>query len=180
MEPIDLPENIITILESLDAPKRLSNHLQIVHTTAFELLNKLKENWSLLDVDDELVLFGAATHDIGKTLIKEEIYASGKEHEILGKNLLIRLGYSEELARFAYTHGNWKEDDLKLEDLLVSLADKIWKGKRVNELEERVVKMIAENISVDYWETYTQLDEILSELSLNADERINWQNRLDK
>ena len=35
----------------------------------------------------------------------------------------------EDLARFCVTHARWESDGIGLEDLLVALADKLWKGK---------------------------------------------------
>ncbi|MFJ7210305.1 hypothetical protein [Amycolatopsis sp. NPDC098790] len=48
-----------------------------------------------------------------------------------GHALLRSHGVPERLARFAGTHGSWSAPDATAEDLLVSLADKVWKGKRV-------------------------------------------------
>ncbi|UZR94080.1 HD domain-containing protein [Chondrinema litorale] len=177
MNQIDFPNKIVELLEKLNSPERLSRHLQIVYSTAYELLSQIKKEWSVIELDEELILFGAGTHDIGKTKIKSEIFNSGKEHETVGKRILEELGLAETESRFALTHGNWKESDLLLEDLLVSLADKIWKGKRVEELEERVGHAIANKLKVDYWDVYVKLDKILEEISIGADERLIWQNQ---
>mgnify|MGYP002637651384 FL=1 len=111
-----------------------------------------------------------------KTEIRTELYESGKKHEIVGKQILIKNGFSEEESRFAFTHGNWQEENLTLEDLLVSLADKIWKGKRVQELEEKVGLLISENIKLDYWIIYEKLDKIIEQISGGSDKRLLWQN----
>lgn len=177
MEIINLPSNIAGILENLNAPNRLRKHLQIVYSTANDLCDQLKQTWPALTFNEDLVLFGAATHDIGKTKITSELFESGKEHEEAGKRILESLGFSEQEARFAFTHGNWKVNDLTLEDLLVSLADKIWKGKRVIELEEKVGNEIANNLKMNYWDIYESLDHILSEMALDADKRLDWQNQ---
>ena len=47
------------------------------------------------------MLFGAATHDIGKTMHVAELSAPGSEHEEAGRQLLLAHGISPELARFA-------------------------------------------------------------------------------
>lgn len=91
--------------------------------------------------------------------------------------MLEKHGYSEEFARFAYTHGNWRDENLSLEDLLVSLADKIWKGKRIIELEEKVGQELSQKLSVAYWDVYGPLDKIIANIAMGADARITWQNR---
>jgi hypothetical protein len=56
---------------------------------------------------------------------------------------LLAQGISPQLARFAGTHAAWTGPDIRIEDLLVSVADKIWKNKRVPELEDLVVARLA-------------------------------------
>ena len=175
LQIIDLPKNVVELLDQLDAPKRLNKHLQIVYSTAADILKRIHHEWPDLNINQELVLFGAATHDIGKTKIKSELFESGKRHELVGRDILKELGYSDQWSRFALTHGNWKDDQLTMEDLLVVVADKIWKGKRVEDLEERLGQLMAEDLAMDYWEIYQTLDALLSEITLGADQRINWQ-----
>jgi hypothetical protein len=177
LEIRDLPNKITELLEKLNSPARLKRHLQVVYSTAYELLVLIKQEWAGIDVNEELILFGAGTHDIGKIKITIELFESGKRHELEGKQLLIKLGFTESQSRFTYTHGNWQEENLALEDLLVSLADKIWKGKRVEELEEKVGHVLSNKLKITYWQVYERLDEILEQLSIGADERILWQNQ---
>ncbi|WP_431962932.1 hypothetical protein [Actinacidiphila sp. bgisy160] len=80
--------------------------------------------------------FGAATHDIGKALHVAELSAPGSAHERAGRAQLLAQGVTPRLARFAATHGSWTDAAVTMEDLLVSVADKVWKGKRVTELED--------------------------------------------
>lgn len=175
MKIIDLPNRITDLLEELNAPERLKKHLQIVHSTANDLISQFKQKWPLISFNEELVLLGAGTHDIGKTEITSELFESGKKHELRGEQLLIEYGFTENEARFAFTHGNWQDKNVKLEDLVVALADKVWKGKRVDALEEKLGQMLAENLTTDYWEIYTELDQILEKLASGADERLTWQ-----
>lgn len=175
MEIIDLPEEVNELLESLNSPLILKRHLRIVHAIASDILTQLKAEWPVLEVQEEHILFGAATHDIGKTTITNELFEAGKKHELAGMEILINHGFKKEKSRFAKTHGDWKGEDLEIEDLLVSLSDKIWKGIRVDDLEELVGIKLSNILDLDYWEVYAKLDIILSEIALGADKRLNWQ-----
>lgn len=170
-----LPIPIPVLLEHYNSPLILQRHLQVVHHTAQIILQRFKQNWQNLSVDEEAILFGAGSHDIGKVIEVNELYRSGKKHEEVGYQLLIENSIPYRLARFAKTHGDWSDPNLYLEDLLVALADKIWKGKRITELEEKVCQKLEERIEGNYWEIFIKLDEILMEISLGADERLTWQ-----
>ena len=172
---LDLPTEVEELLEILDSPLRLKRHLGIVHTTAVEILTQLKTAWPNLEINRELILFGAATHDIGKTEITDELYESGKLHELAGMRILLNHGFTNEQSRFALTHGNWQDESLKIEDLLVALSDKIWKGNRIDDLEKLVGQKLSSILNCDYWDVYVKLDSILSQVALGADEKLNWQ-----
>jgi len=172
---IALPKEILQILESHQAPERLKRHLELVHDVACMLVDKITLQWPGLQFDHVAVLFGAATHDIGKLKCTSEIYEKGDEHEELGYLLLKELGYTENLARFARNHGNWDNPDRDLEELLVSVSDVIWSGIRINKLEEMLVKRIAERLKTDFWEIYPGLDAMLSDLATGADKRSMYQ-----
>lgn len=176
MQLINLPHTVTELLEKHEAPSRLKRHLQIVHSVANDLLNGIKNEFPQLNLNEEDILFGAATHDIGKTVITEELYQKGNEHEAIGQQLLLDSGYPETKARFAKTHGNWQAENLGIEDLLVALSDKIWKGKRIDLLEEKVVAQISSKLNMNYWEVYPVLDKVLSQIANGTDERLNWQN----
>ncbi len=175
MELLDLPKEVVELLEILNSPVRLKRHLSIVHITAFDILTQLKVEWPFLKINQELVLFGAATHDIGKTVITDELFESGKRHELTGMTILLNHGFTNEQSRFAKTHGNWQDKNLKIEDLLVALSDKIWKGNRIDDLEKLVGQKLSSMLNCDYWEVYGKLDSILSQIALGADEKLNWQ-----
>ena len=175
MELRDFPKELRELLEILNAPERLKRHLRIVHATAFEILEQLKVEWPTLEMNQELILFGAATHDIGKTEITDELFEGGKRHELAGMTILLNHGFTKEQSRFALTHGNWQEGSLKIEDLLVALSDKIWKGNRVDDLEKLLGQKLSSMLSCDYWDVYGKLDSILSQIALGADEKLNWQ-----
>ena len=153
------------MLESLDAAPRLGAHLRAVHDVACELVDWVATNYGGVEVDREAVLFGAATHDIGKVVHPEELSGPGSAHEQDGYQLLIERGVSEELARFARTHASWTESGVGLGDLLVSLADKIWKGKRVPELEQLVVQRLAAASGEEPWQVFMSMDDELTRIT---------------
>lgn len=64
-----------------------------------------------------------------------------------------------------------------IEDQLVSLADKIWKGRRQDDLEQLIVARIAAVTGDEAWNIFMSLDEILTRLAASADERLEYQSR---
>ena len=175
MSPRRLPEAPRRLCDTLRAPPRLVAHLTLVHDVALELTAALDEHFPGLNFDREAVLFGAATHDLGKVIHPEELTEPGKRHEAAGEALLIAHGVAPELARFARTHGRSDRPDSTLEDLVVALSDVVWKGKRISELDSRVAGTIAVATGRKDWEVWSDLDDILERLAAGADDRLQWQ-----
>lgn len=172
-----LPDQAARLLRDLDAPPRLAAHLRLVHDVAHQLVAWVTGRYPALAVDREAVLFGAATHDIGKTAHIAELSGLGSAHEKAGRELLLANGFSERLARFAATHAAWREPGIVIEDLLVSVADKVWKNKRVPDLEDLVVARLAESSGRTSWEEFLALDDILTLIGNRADQRLAFQAR---
>lgn len=170
-----LPRTVADLLLSLDAPPRLAAHLRLVHDVAHELVEWLARRHPTLAFDREAVLFGAATHDIGKLAHPAELSGPGSRHEEAGRELLLAHGFDARLARFAGTHAAWAGPDIRFEDLLVSVADKVWKNKRVPELEDRVVASLAAAGGGTVWEEFLALDDLLGSLGDGADRRLAFQ-----
>lgn len=173
---LPLPSAAAELVVSLDAAPRLAAHLRAVHDVASALVEWLTREYPGLAVDREAVLFGAATHDIGKTIHVEELSVPGIRHEAAGRRLLLDRGVEPRLARFAGTHGSWTAEGIELEDLLVSLADKVWKAKRVPDLEQLIVDRLAAFSGREPWEVFLSLDDRLASLSDGADARLAFQN----
>jgi hypothetical protein len=76
------------------------------------------------------------------------------------------------VARFAVTHARWHDDDLGLEDLLVALADVLRKGKRVADLEHRVVKRLAAASGLTFWEVFAGADDLFERVASGAHGRL--------
>ncbi|MEU7600911.1 HD domain-containing protein [Streptomyces sp. NPDC041003] len=170
-----LPPTVSALLRALAAPPRLAAHLRLVHDVAHELADWLEGHCPGLAFDREAVLFGAATHDIGKTVHPAELGGPGSAHEPAGRELLLAHGFTDRQARFAATHAAWGEDGVTTEELLVSLADKVWKGKRVQDLEDLVVGRLAGATGAERWEAYLELDEVLGRIAEGADGRLGFQ-----
>jgi HD domain len=170
-----LPDDVAELLLSLDAPPRLAAHLRLVHDVANQLTDLVIAQYPGLNVDRTAVLFGAATHDVGKSIHIDELSSPGSAHEQVGYDLLISHGFPPDTARFARTHATWGAADVTREDLLVSVADKIWKGKRVIELEQLLLDRLTEPTDPARWQAFTSLDDALERLSADADRRLAFQ-----
>lgn len=170
-----LPERVEVLLESLDAPARLAAHLRAVHDVAWQLADWVQQHYGATQFDRQAMLFGSATHDIGKILHPDELSKPGSAHEQAGYELLLAHGFDDSYARFARTHGSWTTADVRMEDLLVSLADKIWKAKRVPELEQLVVARLAANGGQQPWQVFMALDDELNRIATDADRRLAFQ-----
>jgi hypothetical protein len=170
-----LPQRAAQLLEELDAPPRLAAHLRAVHDVACQITDWLAAQYPALRFCHEAVLFGAATHDIGKTEHLAELSGPGSAHEEAGQQLLLSHGISPRLARFAATHATWTGPDIQLEDLLVSLADKIWKDKRVPGLEDLFMNRLTTASGRSRWEEFLVLDDLLTSIGQEADQRLAFQ-----
>jgi len=170
---LPLPEEVLEICSTLEAPPRLVAHLTLVHDVACKLVDGIQASFPTVELDREGILFGAATHDVGKATFTEELAGPGKVHESHGAELLRGLGIPEGRARFARSHGNWVS--APMEDLIVALADNCWKGKRVDELESLVVSQVAFATGKQKWEVFSVLDEIIGKIASEADARLAWQ-----
>jgi hypothetical protein len=146
-----------------------------VHDVAHELLDWLAGQAPELRIDRTAVLFGAATHDIGKTVCVGELSEPGSAHERAGYQLLLDHGITPDLARFARTHAAWTTSGILIEDLLVSLADKIWKAARVPDLERLVIAHLVTAGRRQSWEAFIALDDALTRIAEDADARLAFQ-----
>jgi hypothetical protein len=171
----ELPVEAARLLEVLHAQPRLAAHLRLVHDVAATLTAALERRHPKLAFDRVAVLFGAATHDIGKVTHPAELTGPGSAHEPAGHALLLAHDVPDRLARFAGTHGTWTAPDRTIDDLLVSVADKIWKGRRTADLEDLVVDRIAAATGQPRWQAFLGLDEILADLATDADQRLAFQ-----
>lgn len=169
----ELPDEARDLLVELDAPQRLLAHHALVHDVAWTILDGLAERWPAFPVDRHAVLMGAATHDVGKAIYRDEMRGPGRRHEIEGEAILLAHGFPENLARFAKTHGQWSlEPSPTNEDLLVALANTVWIGRRNEYLEKLIIDRIIEFSGEPTWSVFAKFDDILLDVGEGAGERL--------
>ncbi|NMO22619.1 HD domain-containing protein [Pyxidicoccus fallax] len=165
------PAEALALLASLGASPWLVRHHELVLEAADLLTRRLAGELKVSFAREE-VLLGAALHDAGKVLHPSEMSEPGHQHEPAGQELLLSRGVPPWLARICVTHAAWRRDDLKLEELLVALADTLWKGSRVPELESRVMQRIAELTGQQAWQVFDRLDAICEAVAADGPERL--------
>ncbi len=171
--PRSLPSVVSRLFEQLHVPDDLLTHLEIVHDTAVDLLRGLALTYPAVPIEASHVLFGAATHDIGKLVHKNEIQGPGRLHERDGPLLLSLLGVSPSLARFAGTHGRWSPAS-SVEDLIVSLADQIWKGRRHDDLVTLAAEHFSRHSGCSSWHAFIEIDDLLADIASPSQERLEY------
>lgn len=152
------------------APRRLMGHGDLVAQVVGTLCGRLKAMGIALDCD--LAETGAILHDVGKLVVPEELSGPGQRHGPIGADLLLAAGWPASLARFCVSHIAWHEANCSLEELLVALADHLWKGKRQPELEERVIRRVAELSGRDFWPLFSELDDLFESIAGDADKNL--------
>lgn len=151
------------LLQSLGAPRHLLQHVDLVGEAADQILLALQAN--KISVNEQFVLVGVALHDVGKIKHPSEMTAPGSNHEPAGEQMLLAAGASPEIARVSLSHARWSQMPVSLEELLVALSDKLWKGVRVPELESMVVDECAKRSHQDYWQLFVSLDSSFEQIA---------------
>jgi hypothetical protein len=163
-------DDAYVFLRELGASSKLIIHVKLVAEASELLIAKLR----LLDIgfDISFVRLGVAFHDAGKILHPEELQIKGINHEAAGEQLLLANGIDNELARCCRSHGQWQNMECTLEELLVALADTLWKGKRSQDLENLVVKRLSKQYSRDYWELFMEMDACFEKIAEDGYSRL--------
>jgi hypothetical protein len=171
-----LPQEAEALLRRYHATPRLIAHLILVHDVAGQFLDAFQAHDLAGAINEAAVRFGAAIHDIGKVVHPHELSGPGHQHEQAGEILLLQAGIPSELARFAATHGQTATAPSSgIDDLLVTLADTCWKGKRDMELEQRITTERAAHSGRDQWALFLVIDEIVEQIAAEAEQRLMWQ-----
>jgi hypothetical protein len=159
-----------SLLVELGAPRRLLRHVELVTEAASLLLAGLRRLRVPLNVD--LVLAGVVLHDVGKIRHPAELDRAGGEHEPAGQALLLQHGVSPDLARVCVSHASWDQPETSFEELLVALSDKLWKGVRKPDLEERVIDGAAHRLERARWDVFVALDSLFEEIAADGSKRL--------
>jgi putative nucleotidyltransferase with HDIG domain len=170
MKDVRTPNDALEFLKDLQAPEDLLRHAEIVRETAEQILGCLKLATDV--IDPSVVLIGAILHDVGKIKHPRELQEPGHEHEAAGYQMLISYGFSDHIADMCIAHSQW-QNTKSLEALIVALADKLWKGKRVIELEDEIIKRVADKREDDFWSLYGVLQTCFDRIADTATERLN-------
>jgi len=163
-------DEALALLREIGAPPRLYRHAELVGEAADLLLAGL--NRFRVQADEEYVRVGAALHDAGKALHRSELIGPGSNHEIDGERLLLSHGATPDVARVCRSHAQWETVAETVEELLIALSDKLWKGVRVARLEEVVIDRLAQSLQKDRWDCFTELDLLFEEVAATADSRL--------
>lgn len=158
-------------LASRGAHPWLVRHHELVVEAAESLLDGLGHTLGVA-VDADHVLLGAALHDAGKIDHPDEMRAPGHAHERAGEQLLLGAGFAPHVARACVTHAAWSEPRAALEDRLVALADKLWKGKRDADLEGAIVEELADRVQRASWEVFDPFDALCESVADAGPDRL--------
>lgn len=169
MQPTS-PTDAFRLLTGLGASARLLRHVELVGEAADALLDALADLG--VAVDRSFVRVGVVLHDAGKVIHTEELAATGALHEAAGERLLLERDVSPELARVCRSHAQWASMVVSFEELLVALADKLWKGVRHPELEDRVMAEAAARRGVQKWDVFIPLDNAFEAIAAHGDARL--------
>lgn len=158
------------LLQSLGAPRHLLQHVELVGEAADQLLLELRVN--RIEVNEQFVLVGVVIHDVGKIAHPAELTAPGNSHEPTGEQMLLAAGVSPEIARVSLSHARWSQMSATLEELIIALADKLWKGVRISELENMVIAGCATRSKKDYWQLFVGLDSSFEQIADQGSDRL--------
>jgi ABC-type Fe3+-citrate transport system substrate-binding protein len=158
------------LIKELGGSDRLIQHVKLVGEAAEELI-VIFQNLGISS-DSEWVRLGVAFHDVGKILHPLELVEKGTEHEAAGELLLLAQNVDPKIARYCRSHGQWQHLKCSFEELVVALADNLWKGKRNVELENLVIDQAAAILDQDYWHIFVDLDSRFEQVAVRGDLRL--------
>jgi hypothetical protein len=144
------------LIVKLGASQRLLTHTRLVGEAAEMLLAQLHRLGVAHDAD--FIRAAVVLHDAGKIQHPAELDGGGVKHETAGELLLLAQGVDPALARCCISHAQWAHMHCSLEELVVALADALWKGKRDAALERKAVEMIGERLGRGFWDLFIELD----------------------
>ncbi len=159
------------LLEDLGASAHLIQHVKLVGEAAEILISQLQRFGFSFDRD--WIRLGVAFHDTGKILHPSELSAKGDRHEAAGEILLLSNGVDPKIARCCRSHGQWQQLECSFEELVIALADCLWKGKRNKELEHRLIEAVVIMCDRNYWDIFVDLDSGFERVAADGDLRLS-------
>jgi len=153
----------LLLLNELGAIPRLVHHGQTVGEAADALTARLQSLG--VTCDARLIELGAILHDAGKIQHPQELSQPGTLHEQSGEALLLLHGVQPEVARFCVSHAGCNVPGVSLEERVVALADKLWKGKREPDLELNVIDEVAARLGGSRWDVFEALDNTFENIA---------------
>ena len=163
-------DDALKLLDVLDAPEHLKTHARLVGEAADLIIKKCDDMG--FPIDGNFVRVGVAIHDIGKIAHTNEMTGAGSEHEPEGEKILLQQGVDPAIARCCLSHARWASMACSIEELLIALADKLWKGNRVEKLELKVIDQLALLVSKERWDIFAELDSHFEEIADGGQERL--------
>ena len=99
---------------------------------------------------------------------------SGTRHQQAGEAILLAHGVQPEVARCCVSHGagSWSRPEVTFEERIVALADKLWKGKRIAELELSIMDEIAIRLGISRPDIFEKLDATFEGIAAGGAERL--------
>jgi HD domain len=160
----------IALLQHLAAPAHLLRHVELVAEAGDALILALQK--CAVEIDSQFVQVGVVLHDVGKIAHPNELFEPGNHHETIGEQMLLNAGVTPAMARVSLSHARWAALPVSLEELLIALSDKLWKGVRVTELETRVITEAAARSKREYWTLFMALDGCFEDIADAGAERL--------
>jgi len=162
-------EKAVELLRRLGAPARLLVHVELVAEAGEAIISELMSLGT--EIDQDFIRCGIVLHDVGKTVHLLELSQEGELHGETGRALLLREGIEPRVAEVCLSHSAWREANT-VEELVIACADKLWKGKRVTDLEELLARRVNDELQLDFWEVFTRLDSCFEAIASCGDERL--------
>lgn len=170
LKTFDTVDDVYQFLQKNDAPSQLIVHVKLVGEAAELLISKLNE--LQVQFNENFVRLGVALHDSGKIIHPKELFAKGSNHETDGEKFLIAKGVDSKLARCCRSHAQWYVMECSFEELLIALADILWKGKRNAQLEAMMIARLARKCNKEYWELFLEMDSCFEIIASEGDSRL--------
>lgn len=164
-------EDAFNLLKRVGAPRRLIKHLELVGEVGGEITSMLDD--LAVQYDKLFVQVGIAVHDAGKIVHPNELEGGGNLHEAAGEKLLLEHGVDAKIARCCRSHAQYASMSVSFEELIIALADTLWKGSRETGLELQVIDGVAARLQASRWDLFETLDSLFEEIAAKGDERLS-------